>query len=595
MKRILLFICVIVGLSTQAQIAFTSATAGNWHDPATWGKTAGDPNGGIPTAADNVTIEGGFTVTVAAGTTAVCNNLTLNSGANSTITNATNFNIEEGANVTVNGDFKNARFRNSVNFVYSSTSTLNRDVGTLIVQGVAQRTTATTNWRYRLTKRLPTNDQWYLISLGSNDTERAQGFIQTPSADHLANLVVSGDGLRYSLASYNGANAAGSKYEYVLTAASTTGSFPKIGYSIRVNNTEDSGRPDFRFSPYLRDANVSEDISDAGDGFNLVGNPYTAYLHANTAADGTNNLLAVNSAVLEEQTIWMWNNAKSGGAGFETFNLGDAALRISPIQGFFVKAKSGGGTNQSFSYTKDMRTHTKAGEFLKTTSNRLEIKLSIASKEKQNDTKVRYIDGTSVAFDNGYDSSTFGGDGAPSLAIYTELVGEDSSKKLAIQSLPTNYEELVVPVGVKVASEEEYTFSVDVNNLPEGIKVYLEDRTNNTFTRLDEANANYKVLLSGETKGRFFLHTKSSVLSSDSEILNSVKIYKNGASSLRITGLSTGKASVKVYNVLGAQVFSKSFTASNVNDIVLPNVNTGVYIVQLDTEKGSLKKKIVLE
>ena len=40
---------------------------------------------------------------------------------------------------------------------------------------------------------------------------------------------------------------------------------------------------------------------------------------------------------------------------------------------------------------------------------------------------------------------------------------------------------------------------------------------------------------------------------------------------------------------------NSSFNTTGVKELTLPNVATGVYIVQLETEAGKLNKKIVLE
>jgi hypothetical protein len=59
--------------------------------------------------------------------------------------------------------------------------------------------------------------------------------------------------------------------------------------------------------------------------------------------------------------------------------------------------------------------------------------------------------------------------------------------------------------------------------------------------------------------------------------------------------LPKGKATVKLFNILGKQVMQTSFTATGVRDIALSKLAPGMYIVQLETEAGKLNKKIVLE
>ena len=134
-------------------------------------------------------------------------------------------------------------------------------------------------------------------------------------------------------------------------------------------------------------------------------------------------------------------------------------------------------------------------------------------------------------------------------------------------------------------------------NLPSGIKVFLEDRTTNTFTRLDELNSTYKVTLNEKTNdiGRFYLHTKSAALSTETVALENVSIYSADQSTLRIVGLSQGKSTIKMFNVLGKQVLNSTFNSNGVSEINVSQLSTGVYIVQLANEAGTLNKKIVLE
>ncbi|WP_297816038.1 T9SS type A sorting domain-containing protein, partial [uncultured Polaribacter sp.] len=156
---------------------------------------------------------------------------------------------------------------------------------------------------------------------------------------------------------------------------------------------------------------------------------------------------------------------------------------------------------------------------------------------------------------------------------------------------------MVIPVGVKADANKEITFSAEAMNLPTGIKVFLEDRVHNTFTRLDEANATYKVTLTEalDGVGRFYVHTTQSALSIDNVTLTGVSIFKANAATLRVTGLTQGKASISLFNVLGKQVMSTSFEATASKDISLPKLARGIYFVKVQTATGELSKKIILE
>ena len=96
--------------------------------------------------------------------------------------------------------------------------------------------------------------------------------------------------------------------------------------------------------------------------------------------------------------------------------------------------------------------------------------------------------------------------------------------------------------------------------------------------------------------GRFYVHTTSGVLSTDDLISNNnFSIYTSSIDNLRILGVHTGAANVCMYDILGKEVLRNSFEGNSVNDIALPNLKKGVYIVQLSTETGIINKKISLQ
>jgi hypothetical protein len=85
------------------------------------------------------------------------------------------------------------------------------------------------------------------------------------------------------------------------------------------------------------------------------------------------------------------------------------------------------------------------------------------------------------------------------------------------------------------------------------------------------------------------------VLSTPDVTLNNISIYSPEKSTLRIAGLAQGKASVKIYSLLGKQVFGNTYNTTGVINMNLPTLATGLYVVQLETEKATLNKKITLE
>ena len=136
-----------------------------------------------------------------------------------------------------------------------------------------------------------------------------------------------------------------------------------------------------------------------------------------------------------------------------------------------------------------------------------------------------------------------------------------------------------------------------VLNLPADIKVFIEDRLKNNFTRLDEAKSEYTVTLTETLNGvgRFYLHTAKRVLSLEDLILNSVRIYTIDSSTLKITGLPQGKTSFYVFDILGKEMISTLFKTNGDKEISLSKLASGIYIIKIQTEKGAISKKLILE
>ena len=328
-------------------------------------------------------------------------------------------------------------------------------------------------------------------------------------------------------------------WSYMQTGGGATFT-PGTGYSARRATAAGSGT--ISFTGTINTSDVAASVVLGGtDGFNLIGNPFTAYLNSASFLTG-------NTANLVSETMWVWNEAT---ANYETKVTADAFV-LAPTQGFFVSASSA--TNLSIAESYQATT---GSAFQKTT--KTEVKLMINDGTSSRFAKVYYLDNATTGFDNGFDGETFGGI-ANTVDVFTHLVADSEGKNYQIQSLPnSDFETMVIPVGITADAGKEITFTAEAMNLQEGLKVFLEDKVTNAMTRLDQANATYKVTLNDALNGigRFYVHTKASgVLSTTNVTLQNVSVYTTDKTTLRVVGLSQGKASVKLYNMLGKQVFA---------------------------------------
>lgn len=515
---------------------WTGTTSTDWDTATNWSL------GTVPTGTTNVSISDVANDPVASGAISVNHIALVNAGArltvNGAITNTSNIAINSGASLI-------AKTSVSGNITY-------------------HRSLTTTNW--------------YLVSSPVTNQD-IDAFV---AAEGLA----SGSNNNRGLATYD--NNSMPPWQYYQNGASGSGNFIQgEGRSIKL-----AAIGDIAFTGAMPVSDVGIAITSNTNGFNLVGNPYPSFIPANTNADGTNNVLTINSSSLTEQTVWFWNQ---GTGTYQAVNQASSARYIAPAQGFFV---SSNGSN-TFNFTEVMQSH-QTDNFQRNANTRPEIKLLMTDGNQTKETEIFYIPGTTTGWDNGYDSTVFGG-GNNSFSIYTQLVSDNMNQDLSIQSLPdSNYEQMVIPVGVNVTSGTEITFSTVAMNIPNGLSVILEDRVAETYTVLDEDSDVYIVTLSEDHSGigRFYLHVNTmSTLSAENLVSQSISMYTTTPRNLRVLGLPNQKAALKMYSVLGQQVFSTTFNGTSVNDIHLPRaLKSGVYIVQVKTALGnSLQKKIILE
>ena len=416
-------------------------------------------------------------------------------------------------------------------------------------------------------------------------------FITSPvEGASLANVISNtdlrtGTGTNIGISNYDN-NVPG--WVYHSTTSSGTMESAK-GYAVLVN----SG--DIFFTGTMPIGPIDKSLTLGQDGWNLIGNPYPSYLAINNSAHAI-NFLDVNSSSLSNNfsSIYLWDVLDTQ-SGIKVVNHATESFDIAPGQGFFVNVDSDG---NSVSFTNEMQSHQAIENFFRSPESTPTIVLAIDNTEDVETTTIKYFESTTAGLDIGYDAGAFNAGGESNFKLNTHLVEDSEGIDFMLQCLSTNeYETSVVPLAVKAEAGLEIVFSVEASNLPEGIKVFLEDKTTNTYTRLDEDNSEYIVTLTEAENGigRFYLHTKSSVLNINDPYLNVISIYKKNSSTIRIVGLAEGATNFKLFNTLGVPVKKTSFKAERVFDIEIPKLPAGIYIVQLENENRIVNKKLFLE
>ncbi len=513
----------------------------------------------IPNTINQPIIESGFTRTM--------NSLTLE--------NSTSLNINSAGAAIVNGDFDNSGIVNIKSGNFGS--------GVLIVKGTANG--LVTYERDRLKA-----NEWSIISapvVGQSIKE----FVENPANDIRINMAVTPN--RYAVAYYDDSKPAGSKWVYYTTTdlETNTITFEKGRGYIVSRNTDGS----VTFTGTLETGNVRKSLEE--NKWNAIGNPYTALLpgNQNSANFIIDNLNDFDPAYV---AFYTWdNNQNKYVANLRT----TASKSIVPGQGFFVKT----GIGRTSMIFAEVRRNTQAllgGLFSREIENH-GFELSATSNNKTVKTNIYFNENASLGLDPGQDAGNFD---SANFDLFTRLVNSSSDTNFTIQSLPdSDYKDLVIPVGVKAKAGTEIIFTIESLNLPKDVEVYLEDKATKTVTKFDtkrtgaftkyNTSSSYKAKLDTDTNGvgRFYLHTKYSVLDISDLSLESVKIY-NTKSDLIIEGMQGEQFEVSIFNTLGKVIQQTTKESIGKNVIQLPEVETGVYIVRLSTENGIKNKKIII-
>ena len=528
---------------------------GNWELPANWSL-------GVPQAIHQVIIPNGLTVFVN-NPGAVADDVTINSGGTLQISFEGTLTVTDA--LTNNGDF-----------IIESNAT---DSGSVI--------TATYSGSAATYERYVSGGVWHLISTPlSAVPQTIINFIGN-------NGGMTTSGAQYSLGTYDNSFPADGTSTWInfttdIFTPSQLGTFPvSTGYEILMNS---NGAIDFTGS--INTSAVSKPITENLTGWNLIGNPFPSSIFGNASADATNNFLTVNSAQLDPSfvSMYFWN-----GSSYDIVNQATGSRSIPPGQAFFVNSITGGG---SVDFTTAMRTHQSANNFLRATTTVIPtINLSIDNNAGTvRNTEIKYMSGTTLGLDPGYDGGQLGAVGTSNFNLYTHLV-EDNGVKFSLQVVPdTGYDTTVIPIGVDANAGTQVTFKAAATDLPDGIKVFIEDKVLNTVTEINNTDKSYTLNLSSALSGtgRFYLHTQENTLAIDDfSALQYTLVTSPEQNNIRLYGMVAEKGSVDIFDIFGRKIHAAKLQTGSEQNINMPVMSTGVYIVKFNIDNKPFSKKIL--
>lgn len=341
-------------------------------------------------------------------------------------------------------------------------------------------------------------------------------------------------------------------------------------------------------------------LSNAGSGYNLIGNPYPSNVSL------TDFYTANNSSI--EPTLWFWDNTTgnvttqtgntSVNVGFATFNAQSGTWTEAPNtqsyasaslnslgsfakigQGFIVKSINAG----SATFTNAMRASAAAvtmNKNVNTAEGKYWIKLT-TSYGNTFTQAVTYNQGASDAYD-GYDSKAMG---MGSDAFYS-LTG---AEKLVIQGRAPFQITDVVPLGNKHFENGDFTISLSHKEglFTNGQPIYLHDKQNGTYTNLQSGNYTFAAN-AGDFTNRFEIVYKLNVLSTNETGKATFEVYRDGEDF--VVRNHNAIQSVEVFDAAGRKIQQIS---TNSKSVIVKIQTKGVYILKAVSEGKQFTQKII--
>lgn len=304
------------------------------------------------------------------------------------------------------------------------------------------------------------------------------------------------------------------------------------------------------------------------------------------------------------------SNDNTGTSGVGEGNYSEPKAYIAIGQGFFIGGDIDGGPIE---FNNSQREYILEGEdsvFFKQSgkSSKIEKTLSenalpiikIGLNYKNNEELlihrqigISFHETNSFDYDKGFDSNIYD---LGETDIYWDF--SDNDDKYIIAGVQEISDDLHVPLTITVAQKQDITLTVDewqhINR-----NVYIHDALTGIQYKINDEKAVIH-LEDGVHKDRFFLSFEvlDVIGIDDNHSFENLKInYNVNDKTIQLTGLNNLElANTKILNLEGAVLFNKQHTHENIDQLLIDvmSLNKGVYILRVETNYGTMSKKIII-
>jgi hypothetical protein len=311
-------------------------------------------------------------------------------------------------------------------------------------------------------------------------------------------------------------------------------------------------------------------------GFNLMGNPYPCALNWNSNWPMTNF------------SGWMqiYDNGVYRGYNIDGTSYNGGTPIIPSTQGFWVRAL---GSDASITIPLSQRVHNSQDFYKDSNVDFPMVSLTTEINGMTDETKLIFSPYATNGPDPLYELEKFENvSDAPTLFTISD------GKNLAVNYLPEDYNNIIIPVGFKTSEEGLYQIkSPEILNLPANVHVYLEDIKEESIIELYE-NSYYEFSYSPlDEAHRFNLIFKDGYFGTEELTMNEINIY-SFKNLVYIRMPQDQQAEIHIYDLMGKEILV-SHNAGEVKNAIEINAGTGYYLVYVQTGDQFVTKKVFIK
>ena len=272
---------------------------------------------------------------------------------------------------------------------------------------------------------------------------------------------------------------------------------------------------------------------------------------------------------------------------------------ISTGQGFGIRTNGTAGSTGTITFNNTMRL-TSGNTTLRGLGTVVEDldpeKLLLEIREKTHGygafTAITFLENASDGLDENLDTNRL----ATIVSFYSHL--DDGTGEFAIQTRGPFAKGKKIPLGFSSQIDETLEYEISLTNI-EGLNldnttVYLYDHQENIITNLENDSYTFKSG-KGVFNNRFTLLFKTErVLGPGETAIDSIDLFPNPTmKDINIFSPDAYLLNLEVFDLMGRKISQKIEETKNTYTLNLSGLKTGVYFIKIDTDKGSVTKKII--